>query len=141
MPDEVVDKARPGTLLLTPLALALVMVETTDLIFAVDSIPAIFAITGDPFLVFTSNVFAILGLRSLYFALAGMVKKFRYLKAALALVLMVVGVKMLLAEWLKLALGRHFNLYLLTVVFVILAGGVIVSLVADRRDMSRRTSR
>jgi tellurite resistance protein TerC len=141
MPDEVVDKARPGTLLLTPLALALVMVETTDLIFAVDSIPAIFAITGDPFLVFTSNVFAILGLRSLYFALAGMVKKFRYLKAALALVLMVVGVKMLLAEWLKLALGKHFNLYLLTVVLAILAGGVVFSLVAERRDMNRLTSR
>jgi len=69
------------------------------------------------------------------------VKKFRYLKAALALVLMVVGVKMLLAEWLKLALGKHFNLYLLTVVFAILAGGVIVSLVAERRDMSRQTSR
>ena len=141
MPDEVVDKSRPGTLLLTPLALALVMVETTDLIFAVDSIPAIFAITGDPFLVFTSNVFAILGLRSLYFALAGMVKKFRYLKTALALILMVVGVKMLLAEWLKLALGKHFNLYLLTVVLAILAAGVVASLVAERRDMSRRTSR
>jgi tellurite resistance protein TerC len=141
MPDEVVDKARPGTLLLTPLALALVMVETTDLIFAVDSIPAIFAITGDPFLVFTSNVFAILGLRSLYFALAGMVKKFRYLKAALALVLMVVGVKMLIAEWLKLALGKHFNLYLLMVVLAILAAGVAVSLIAERRNMSRLTSR
>jgi tellurite resistance protein TerC len=139
MPDEVLDKARPGTLLLTPLALALVMVETTDLIFAVDSIPAIFAITGDPFLVFTSNVFAILGLRSLYFALAGMVKQFRYLKTALALVLMVVGVKMLLVEWLKLALGKHFNLYLLMVVFAILAAGVAGSFIAERRDMSRRT--
>jgi len=137
MPDEVVEKARPGTLLLTPLALALVMVETTDVIFAVDSIPAIFAITGDPFLVFTSNVFAILGLRSLYFALAGMVQKFRYLKAALALVLMVVGIKMLLAEWLKLALGKHFNLYLLTVVLAILAGGVASSLIAARRDNGR----
>jgi TerC family integral membrane protein len=137
IPDEVVDKARPGTLLLTPLALALVMVETTDLIFAVDSIPAIFAITGDPFLVFTSNVFAILGLRSLYFALAGMVTKFRYLKAALAIVLMVVGVKMLFAESLKLALGRHFNLYLLVVVLVILTAGVGGSLIADRRGMSR----
>ena len=73
-----------GALMLTPLALALVMVETTDLIFAVDSIPAIFAITADPFLVFTSNVFAILGLRSLYFALAGMIDKFRYLKVSLA---------------------------------------------------------
>jgi len=139
MPDEVVDKARPGTLLLTPLALALVMVETTDLIFAVDSIPAIFAITGEPFLVFTSNVFAILGLRSLYFALAGMVNKFRYLKAALALVLLVVGVKMLIAEWLKLALGKHFNLYLLTVVLTILAVGVAFSLIVERRHMSRLT--
>ncbi len=131
--DEVVDKARPGTLLLTPLALALVMVETTDLIFAVDSIPAIFAITGDPFLLFTSNVFAILGLRSLYFALAGMVKKFRYLKFSLALVLMVVGVKMLIAEWLKLALGKNFNLYLLAVILAILAAGVAASLIAERR--------
>lgn len=137
MPDEVVEKAQPGTLLVTPLVLALVMVETTDLIFAVDSIPAIFAITGDPFLVFTSNVFAILGLRSLYFALAGMVQKFRYLKAALAVVLMVVGIKMLLAEWLKLALGKHFNLYLLTVVLAILAGGVASSLIAARRDNGR----
>jgi tellurite resistance protein TerC len=141
VPDEVVEKARPGTLLLTPLALALVMVETTDLIFAVDSIPAIFAITGDPFLVFTSNVFAILGLRSLYFALAGMVKKFRYLKVALALVLLVVGIKMLLAEWLKLVLGRHFNLYLLMVVLAILATGIAGSLLAGRRSMSRRTGR
>jgi tellurite resistance protein TerC len=141
MPDEVVDKARPRTLLLTPLALALVMVETTDVIFAVDSIPAIFAITGDPFLVFTSNVFAILGLRSLYFALAGMVRKFRYLKVSLALVLMVVGIKMLLAEWLKLALGKHSNLYLLMVVLGILAVGVVGSLVADRRSMCRLTNR
>ncbi|RPJ15905.1 MAG: hypothetical protein EHM30_07745, partial [Desulfobacteraceae bacterium] len=141
VPDEVVDKAQPRTVLLTPLALALIMVETTDLIFAVDSIPAIFAITGDPFLVFTSNVFAILGLRSLYFALAGMVKKFRYLKVSLALVLMVVGVKMLLAEWLKLALGKHFNLYLLTVILSILVVGVAASVLAERRRLSRLTSR
>jgi tellurite resistance protein TerC len=134
IPDAAVDKARPGTLLLTPLALALVMVETTDVIFAVDSIPAVFAITADPFLVFTSNVFAILGLRSLYFALAGMVQKFRYLKTALALVLLVVGAKMLLAEWLKLILGRYFNLYLLAAVFAILAAGVLGSLAAERRS-------
>ncbi len=134
VPDEVVDKARPGTLLLTPLALALVMVETTDIIFAVDSIPAIFAITSDPFLVFTSNVFAILGLRSLYFALAGMVTKFRYLKVSLALILMIVGVKMLLAEWLKLTLGEHFNLYLLALIFSILAAGVSVSVLSKRRQ-------
>jgi len=86
---------RGGRWLLTPLALALVMVETTDVIFAVDSIPAIFAITADPFLVFTSNVFAILGLRSLYFVLAGALHTFRYLKHALAVVLVTVGVKML----------------------------------------------
>jgi tellurite resistance protein TerC len=137
VPDEVVEAARPRTLLLTPLALALVMVETTDLIFAVDSIPAIFAITGDPFLIFTSNVFAILGLRSLYFALAGMVTKFRYLKVALALVLLAVGVKMLLAEWLRLALGRHFNLYLLLMVLGILGGGVAASMIAERREQGR----
>ena len=126
-------RAGSGKIALTPLALALVMVETTDLIFAVDSIPAIFAITGDPFLVFTSNVFAILGLRSLYFALAGMVTKFRYLKTALALILLVVGVKMVLAGWLKTILGEKFNLYLLAVVLVILAAGVATSWVADRR--------
>ncbi len=139
--DEVVENARPGVLLLTPLALALVMVEVTDLIFAVDSIPAIFAITGDPFLVFTSNVFAMLGLRSLYFALAGMVTKFRYLKLSLALVLLVVGSKMLMAEWLKDVLGRHFNLYLLTVVLAILVAGVVGSLIAERRSTRRQASR
>ena len=131
-PDPIVDAARPGALLLTPLALALIMVETTDLIFAVDSIPAIFAITGDPFLVFTSNVFAILGLRSLYFALAGMLDKFRYLKLALALVLVVVGVKMMTVSWLKQALGANFNFYVLAVILGILALGVIVSLAANR---------
>ncbi len=123
-PDEAVSKIQPGTLMLTPLALALIMVETTDLIFAVDSIPAIFAITADPFLIFTSNVFAILGLRSLYFALAGMLTKFKYLKPALAMVLLVVGVKMLTAKWLKEALGEYFNFYLLGAVLMILAVGV-----------------
>ena len=82
----------------TPLLLALIMVEFTDLIFAVDSVPAIFAITGDPFIVFTSNVFAILGLRALYFLLANMLGKFRYLKPALVLILVFVGVKMLLVH-------------------------------------------
>jgi tellurite resistance protein TerC len=130
--DRVVEGARPGVLLATPLFLALVMVEFTDLIFAVDSIPAIFAVTADPFLVFTSNVFAILGLRSLYFALAGMIDRFRYLKAALALVLMVVGVKMMTHVWLKSLLGAHFNLYLLGVVLLILAAGVGASLLAAR---------
>jgi tellurite resistance protein TerC len=132
--DRVVDAARSGTMLATPLFLALVMVEFTDLIFAVDSIPAIFAITGDPFLVFTSNVFAILGLRSLYFALAGMIDEFRYLKVSLAVVLMVVGVKMITHVWLKTLVGQHFNLYLLAVVLLILAAGVVASLLASRRE-------
>jgi tellurite resistance protein TerC len=86
-------------------------------------------------------VFAVLGLRSLYFALAGMVNKFQYLKVSLALVLLVVGVKMLLAEWLKLALGRHFNLYLLAVILSILAAGVVASILTERRRMRRLTSR
>ena len=137
--DDEVERAKPGAFLLTPLALALVMVEITDLIFAVDSIPAIVAITGDPFLVFTSNVFAILGLRSLYFALGGMVDKFRYLKIALAIVLMVVGLKMIFAAALKSALGEHFNLYLLVVVIGILTMGVLASLAADRRDAKNGT--
>jgi len=130
-PDEAVSRTKPGTLMLTPLALALIVVETTDLIFAVDSIPAIFAITADPFLVFTSNVFAILGLRSLYFALAGMFKKFRFLKPALAAVLLVVGLKMLTTKWLKDTLGEYFNFYLLGVVVLILAVGILGSLLVS----------
>ncbi len=132
--DEIVDRTKPGTLMLTPLAIALIMVETTDLIFAVDSIPAIFAITADPFLVFTSNVFAVLGLRSLYFALAGMITKFRFLKPALAMVLLVVGVKMLIAPWLKEVLGEHFNFYLLGAVLFIIAAGVAASMLVPARE-------
>ena len=97
---EVHAPAEPGTLskywAITPLFLALIMVEITDLVFAVDSIPAIFAITPDPFLVFTSNIFAILGLRALYFCLAALIAKFRFLKPALILILAFVGVKLLL---------------------------------------------
>ena len=91
-----------GKLVATPLFLVLLMVETTDLIFAVDSIPAIFAITNDPFIVYTSNVFAILGLRSLYFVLAGVVHRFVYLKTGLAAVLIFIGVKMLLTDIYKI---------------------------------------
>jgi tellurite resistance protein TerC len=131
--DAVVENARKGALLATPLFLALVMVEFTDLIFAVDSIPAIFAITADPFLVFTSNVFAILGLRSLYFALAGLIDKFRYLKVSLAAVLALVGAKMLSASWLKATIGPSFNLYLLVVVLLILAAGIVASVLANRK--------
>jgi tellurite resistance protein TerC len=85
-----------GKRALTPLALVLLMVETTDLVFAVDSIPAIFAVTTNSFVIFTSNMFAILGLRSLYFVLAGALKYFRYLKLGLSFVLVFIGVKMLL---------------------------------------------
>jgi tellurite resistance protein TerC len=87
-----------GVRMATPLFLVLVLVETTDLIFAVDSIPAIFAVTSDPFLVYTSNVFAILGLRSLYFLLAGVMHRFEYLKLGLAAVLVFVGTKMALVD-------------------------------------------
>lgn len=137
IPDEAVLKANPGTLMLTPLALALIVVETSDVAFAVDSIPAIFAITADPFLVFTSNVFAILGLRSLFSALAGMLDKFRYLKASLSIVLLLIGVKMLTAEWLKAALGKNFNFYLLGVVVFVLLAGVVVSWLAGAREKRR----
>ncbi len=132
--DEIVERTRPGTLMFTPLALALVVVETTDVVFAVDSIPAIFAITADPFLVFTSNVFAILGLRSIYFALDGMMNKFRYLKVSLSLVLVLVGAKMLTVHWLKEWLGEHFNLYLLGLVLAILTAGVVASLIVAERE-------
>jgi tellurite resistance protein TerC len=132
--DRVVASARRGTWLVTPLFLTLVAVEFSDLIFAVDSIPAIFAITTDAFLVFTSNVFAILGLRSLYFALAGLLDAFRYLKVALAFVLMLVGAKMMTHAWLKVWLGERFNLYVLGLVLFILAAGVIASLWARRRE-------
>lgn len=90
------DPNRPTVLAITPLFLALIMVEITDLVFAVDSIPAIFAITPDPFIVFTSNIFAILGLRALYFCLAALIARFRYLKPALILILGFVGIKLLL---------------------------------------------
>ncbi len=94
-----------GRLAATPLFLVLLMVEFTDLVFAVDSIPAIFAVTRDPFLVYTSNVFAILGLRSLYFLLAGVMHKFHYLKLGLAAILVFVGVKMALVDWVKIPSG------------------------------------
>ena len=118
----------------TPLLLSLVAVEASDLLFALDSIPAIFAITRDPFIVFTSNIFAILGLRSLYFALSSAIAKFRYLKVALAAILGLVGLKMLAAEWLKDVIGPSFNFYLLGIVAVILGVGVLASVIVTRRE-------
>jgi tellurite resistance protein TerC len=116
---------------LTPLALALVVVESTDLVFAVDSIPAIFALTTDPFLVFTSNVFAILGLRSLYFALAGFMDRFHYLKLSLAVLLALIGVKMLFKDFLHSIPGLTY--YTLGAIALILSAGVIASLIRARR--------
>src|SRR6188768_1008976 len=114
---------RAGKRYATPLMLVLIAIETTDIVFATDSIPAIFAITSDPFIVFTSNIFAILGLRALYFALAGMMDKFHYLKFGLALVLMFVGAKMLLASVYKIPIWAS-----LAVIFALLAGSVLASL-------------
>ena len=132
--DSVVDKAKVGALLLTPLGLALVVVELSDLVFAVDSIPAIFSITADPFLVFTSNVFAILGLRSLYFALAGLLDRFRYLNASIAVVLVIVGTKMLASSWIKATFGSRANFYLLALIIGILSVGIAASWLVSARE-------
>lgn len=126
--DPAVEAAPAGTLMMTPLFLALLVVETCDVVFAIDSVPAIFSITADPFLVFTSNVFAILGLRSLFFALAGMLNRFHMLEVSLALVLALVGTKMLIGEWIQHYLGKEYNYYVLALVVLILVGGVVLSL-------------
>jgi tellurite resistance protein TerC len=132
--DEAVARARRGLGMLTPLAIALITIETTDLLFALDSIPAIFAITADPFLVFTSNVCAVMGLRSLYSALAHLLDRFRFLNVALAIVLMLVGVKMLAAGWLVARIGHGFTFYFLGVVVVVLGVGIAASLVVERGE-------
>jgi tellurite resistance protein TerC len=120
---------RNGVLLATPMLLVLVMIEATDLMFALDSVPAIFAVTDDPFIVYTSNVFAILGLRSLYFALAGIIHRFSYLKYGLSLVLVFIGTKMILIDIWKvptaLALG---------VTATLIGGSIILSLIKTRNE-------
>ena len=115
---------------LTPLGLALLVVEATDVIFAFDSIPAIFGITGDPFLVFTSNIFAILGLRSMYFALAGIIRKFHHLQTALALVLAFIALKMLASDFIKDYKDLHEIMPGITFAVIVLciAGGIVASL-------------
>ena len=117
------NKSGKMVLAATPLFLALVLVEFTDLVFAVDSIPAILAITSDPFIVLTSNIFAILGLRSLYFALAGLMDRFHYLGYALAAILVFVGAKMLLFDVYKIPVGLSLGVIAFT-----LALGVVASL-------------
>lgn len=124
-----------GIRMATPLFVVLLLVEFTDLIFAVDSIPAIFAVTKDPFLVYTSNVFAILGLRSLYFALAGVMDKFHYLKIGLGVVLSFVGVKMLLAH----TAWKIDTLVSLGVIVLILATSMVWSLARPKKIKSPLT--
>ena len=116
-----------GRWMLTPLALTMIVIEVTDLIFAVDSIPAIFAITRDPFIVYTSNICAILGLRSLYFLLAGLMERFIYLRTGLAFVLGFVGIKMIIADVLHLPSGIS-----LVVIVVILAITITASMLVTR---------
>jgi tellurite resistance protein TerC len=125
-----------GRWLATPLFMALLLVELTDVVFALDSIPAIFAVTRDPFIVFTSNIFAILGLRSLFFLLAGMVEKFHYLKVGLSSVLIFVGVKMALVDLFKIP-----PVVSLAVIAALLGGSVVASLVRARRSEARDTAR
>ena len=114
----------------TPLFLALAVIEFIDLVFAVDSVPAVFAITQEPFIVYTSNIFAVLGLRSLYFALAAMVHRFHYLKYALALVLVFIGAKIFLSGW----IGKFPSELSLGITLTLLAGGVLFSLWRTKVD-------
>jgi tellurite resistance protein TerC len=118
-----------GRRVATPLFMALLLVEATDVVFAVDSIPAIFAVTSDPFIVFTSNIFAILGLRSLFFLLAGIVDKFRYLKVGLSIVLVFVGLKMALVDLYKVPPQVS-----LVVIATVLAGSIFLSLWVSKRE-------
>jgi len=118
-----------GVLMATPLFLALLLVESSDIMFAVDSIPAIFAVTRDPFIIFTSNIFAILGLRSLYFVLAGYMAKFRYLKNALVFVLAYVGVKMMISNHYHIPDGASMS-----IIIGILLVGVLASIKGAAAD-------
>ena len=120
---------------ITPLFLVLLVIESTDVLFAIDSIPAIFAVTLDPFIVFTSNIFAILGLRSLYFALSAMMDKFRFLKLSLVFILAFVGVKMILSHSFPIP-----TLVSLCIITAILFVGIYASISASKRDMAKLKS-
>lgn len=122
---------KKGGLFATPLFIVLIVVETTDLIFAFDSIPAILAITHDPFIVFTSNAFAILGLRALYFALAGFMDKFHYLKIGLSIILVFIGIKMLIAGVFHIPTSAS-----LIVIILILTISIIASMVRNKKNIS-----
>jgi tellurite resistance protein TerC len=125
-------KRRGRIIAMTPLFVALVVVETTDVMFAFDSIPAIFAVTTDAFLVFTSNIFAILGLRSLYFVLASILDKFEYVKYSLAAILSFVGIKMLVFHPLHIEVPEWVSL---TLILVLLTGGILYSLFKERKTI------
>ena len=129
---ELVD-GKAAKLVATPLFVVLALVETTDVVFAVDSIPAIFGVTRNPFLVYTSNVFAILGLRSMYFVIAGVIGKFHLLKFGLALVLTFVGLKMLVSDIWPLGIGLSLG-----IVGSLLAGSVLLSLVIKPKEAAGR---
>lgn len=118
-----------GQWLATPLFLVLLVVEWSDLVFAIDSIPAVFAVTRDPFVVYSSNLFAILGLRALFFVLAGALDRFHYLKPGVALILLFVGAKMVLSAWI-----HPSTVLSLAVIITILAGSVILSLLRPRNS-------
>lgn len=120
---------RNGVLFMTPLFLVLVTVELTDLVFAIDSIPAVLAVSNDPFIVFSSNVFAIMGLRALFFVLSGMMREFRFLKHGLSLVLIFVGFKMIIQHWYKLPSEISLG-----VVALLIVGSVIASMVIKGED-------
>jgi len=125
-------KWKGKTIAMTPLFVALIVVETTDIMFAFDSIPAIFSITKDPFIVFTSNIFAILGLRSLYFVLASMLDKFAYVKYSLVIILTFVGLKMLVLHPLHIKLPEWASL---AFIVVVLGGGIFYSMWRDKKGM------
>src|SRR5262249_42620833 len=131
-PDYVGAKffVRQGArMLATPMIAVICVVETTDLLFALDSIPAVFGVTTDPFIVFTSNICAVLGLRALYFLIVGVLQMFRYLKIGLAVVLAFIGVKMLIVRFYEISIGLS-----LAVIAGILALTVVASLIADRSE-------
>jgi tellurite resistance protein TerC len=127
---------RAGRWVATPLLLVLVLIEVTDLVFAVDSIPAIFAVTRDPFIVYTSNIFAILGLRAMFLLLAGVMDRFAYLKVGLSFVLMFVGAKMVLMDVYKIPIGVS-----LALIAAILATAVLLSLARERRPVDVELAR
>ncbi len=128
-----------GCWMLTPMAIVLVAIEGADIVFAIDSIPAVFAITDISFIVFTSNIFAILGLRSMYFALSAILKKFRYLKISLTILLAVIGTKMLLKDLIEAVPGKTY--ITLGLIVLILGGGILASILSPKQQTDSNSHR